>query len=282
MYRSLTLILIIAVSWIIGSGQENKATEEIFSVPDINGRATLLVKPDLPGNLMMDSDGITVTLKVVVDTSGNVISATCSLRCPENVKGLAESAAKESKFAPLVLNGKAVKYDGILAYTFAAQSVNWYGFGQAIQSVHTFDNLSVAPVAAFLTSAYAEEKSRLMGLDSKVDFETRISTIEDVIRLISSKLDEPDAWFFSLGMAMRRISSPFQSDRKLHRDELQSALTEIGKFAESAPSKVNGEVIKKLREIAAFKIAPEASNEELAQAILPLTSKIRFEQRKSH
>src|SRR5947208_16877214 len=81
-------------------------------VPDINGRATSLVKPAFPETAVdMGADGDSVSLMVVVDENGFVISAHCSLNCHPMLKDAAELAAMTSKFKPLEINGRAVRYD---------------------------------------------------------------------------------------------------------------------------------------------------------------------------
>src|SRR5215813_8091451 len=91
--------------------QEKNAESRVFAVPDVNGRATLLVRPSLSGEAMLDNDGTTLTLKIVVEENGNVLSANCSATCPAAVVGPAEVAAKASKFRPLIVDGQAVKYN---------------------------------------------------------------------------------------------------------------------------------------------------------------------------
>ena len=164
MKRAFLSAIIALTTLIVVTGQDTENKERIYSVPDINGRATLLVQPEIPGDVSLKADGSTLIVKVVVDADGNVVSAKCSLDCPKAAAGPAEVAAMASKFRPLIIGGRAVKYDGTLMYTIAVQRVNWYRFGMALHSTYIFDNLSLGPVAAMLTSEFAEERSKLLQL----------------------------------------------------------------------------------------------------------------------
>jgi hypothetical protein len=138
-----------------------------------------------------------------------------------------------------------------------------------------FDNLSLGPVSRQLTSKFNEERVRLDGLDRNVDLKTRISTIEDVIQTIEGKLTGSDKWFFTLGMAVRRVTAPFQSDRALDRAKLRTALAELNSFVNSAPPEVDRTIVANLKILADHKIADEVSNEHLARDIFRLSSMLR-------
>src|SRR5688572_17387615 len=114
-----------------------------FSVPDINKRATSLVKPAVPDALLFgELDGRSIVVKVVVDSAGNVESAKATMEFSPEARGLAEQAAKDSKFEPLFVKGKPERYTGMLQYAFAYEKMDWWGFGTMLASVHNFDNLS--------------------------------------------------------------------------------------------------------------------------------------------
>ena len=161
MKRALLSAIIALTPSIAALGQDPGEKGRVHSVPDLNGRAMLLVRPEIPGDVAVKEDGHTLVVKVVVDANGDVISAKCSLACPREAAGPAEAAATASKFRPLFVNGRAVKYGGTLMYTIAVGKVNWYRFATALQSTYIFDNLSLGPVAAMLTSEFAGERGRL-------------------------------------------------------------------------------------------------------------------------
>jgi protein TonB len=59
----------------------------------------------------------TVSVKIVIDESGNVISAEAVSGHPL-LRAAAVAAAREAQFAPTVYNGSAVKVSGVLTYNF--------------------------------------------------------------------------------------------------------------------------------------------------------------------
>lgn len=235
----------------------------------------LLIQPEIPGDVAVKEDGNTLTVKVVVDANGDVISAKCSLDCPRAAAGLAEAAATASKFRPLFINGRAVKYDGTLMYTIAVERVNWYRFATALQSTFIFDNLSLGPVAAMLTNEFAGERGKLQDLDHGVELPVRWETIKGVRYSIRGKLQGRDAWWFDLGFAMREVTSPFQSDKKLDLSEVQKAMSNLAKFVESAPSDVPPTTVENLRTLSTYKIDSAMPPLEVQQTIFKLVSSIR-------
>ncbi|MEJ7699600.1 MAG: hypothetical protein WKF71_08160 [Pyrinomonadaceae bacterium] len=275
MKRTLLSAIIALTTLIVALGQDSGDKERVYSVPDINGRATLLVQPEIPGDVSLKTDGNTLIVKVVVDADGNVVSAKCSLTCPKEAAGVAAAAAMASKFRPLIIGGRAVKYEGMLMYTIAVEKVNWYRFATALQSTYIFDNLSLGPVAAMLTNEFAEERNKLQDLDHNAELAFRWKTIEGVRNSIRGKLQGKDAWWFNLGFAMREVTSPFQSDKKLDLSEVQAAISNLNKFVESAPSGVPPPTVENLRTLSNYKIDPAMPPQEVHQAIFKLASGIR-------
>jgi hypothetical protein len=275
MKRTLLSAITALSTLIVALGQNSGDKEPLYSVPDINGRATLVVQPEIPADVSLKTDGSTLVVKVVVDTNGNVISAKCLMPCPEAVAGQAEASAMASKFRPLIIGGRAVKYDGTLMYSIAVEKVNWYRFATALQSTYIFDNLSLGPVAAMLTNKFAGEKTKLQELDQTTELAFRWKTIEGVRNSIRGKLQSGDAWRFDLGFAMREVTSPFQSDKKLDLSEVQAAISNLAKFVESAPSDAPPQTIENLRTLSSYKIDPAMAPQEVRQAIFKLASGIR-------
>lgn len=219
-----TFVVVLAIAGVAGAQGIGQAP--IRAVADINGRATLLVKPEFPESaIVTGADGDTVLLNVIVDENGNVVSATCMPNCHPMLKDAAELAAMTSKFKPLVIDGHAVKYRGILVYNFVRERVNWLGFGGALESTRQFDNISFGPVAQMLSKGFASEKASLKKLDADggADYEGRQKGITDVERSLKLKLKGADLWHFDLGMAMRRVTFWISAGR-LNRSEMQKAI----------------------------------------------------------
>ena len=275
MKRTLLSAIIALTPSIVALGQDPGEQERVYAVPDLNGRAVLLVRPEIPSDVAEKEDGNTLIVKVVVDANGDVVSAKCSLACPRAAAGLAEAAATASKFRPLFIKGQAVKYDGTLMYTITMQKVNWYRFATALQSTYIFDNLSLGPVAAMLTNEFSGERGKLQDLDHRVELPVRWETIKGIRESIRGKLQGGDAWWFDLGFAMREVTSPFQSDKKLDLSEVQKAMSNLAKFVESAPSDVSTATVNNLRTLSTYKIDPAMPPQEVHQAIFKLASSIR-------
>jgi hypothetical protein len=155
------------------------------------------------------------------------------------------------------------------------ERVNWYRFATALHSTYIFDNLSLGPVAAMLTSEFAGERSKLQELDRGVELAFRWKTIEGVKGSIRRKLQGRDAWWFDLAFAMREATAPFQSDKKLALSEVQAAISNLSKFVASAPSDVPPPTVENLRTLSNYKIDPAMPPREVHQAIFKLASGIR-------
>jgi hypothetical protein len=247
-----------------------------YSVPDISGRAIDLVKPAFPETaVVVDGDGSTLVLKVVVDEGGNAISAQCSLNCHWMLKDAAELAAMTTKFRPLIVDGRAVKYEGSLMYHFVVERVNWFGFGTALESTRQFDNISFGPVAQILSAQYSDERSRLTALDADggANYDERQKGIAELENTLRPKLRGLDLWQFELGMAMRRATFWLNAG-KIDRVEMQKALTDMETVIASAPEGVSKQVIDDLRAMSRFRIPKEASDRELAKMVYALARRI--------
>lgn len=250
-------------------------------VPDINGMAISLAKPAFPETaVVMNADGDTTIVMVVVDENGVPVSATCSLNCHPMLKDAAEQAALTSRFKPLVVKGRAVKYEGTLHFTFVVERVNWFRFGTALESTRQFDNLSLGPVAQMLSPAFAEEKQKLLSLDGEgVDLEKRWKVIADVTTSVRSKLKDDDLWRFNLSLALRQISFWTMAAAKTDRVELQKAIDALPAVTAAAPEGTSEKLIDGLREIAKFRVPQETDERELRRSISELMRKIQTELR---
>jgi hypothetical protein len=165
-------------------------------------------------------------------------------------------------------------------YTIAVERVNWYRFGTALYSTAVFDNISLGPVAAMLTTEFADEKNKLLDVDKAVDYATRVKTIENVRDSLKSKLKPTEVWWFTLGMAVRATGTPFQSNRPLNREKVQNALINLGKFVESAPKEIPQDIIEDLKAASLHKLDDALSKRDQFEAVLKLTSRIDPDRRK--
>lgn len=247
-----------------------------YSVPDLQKRATLFIKPAVPDVLLMDElDGKTIVVRVLVDASGNVEVANATLGFSEQARLAAEQAARESKFEPLVVRGKAERYAGTLNYSFAYEKMDWWAFGTMLESVHNFDNISVAPVADKLTIRWAEEKSQLAAIDRVKDIDERIKTIASMIAHFRSKLTGRDRWLFSAAVAVRNVTFWPMAMEKIDRVALQNGLAAISTLTNDAPPAIPAEFVDAIRQMAAYKIDPTMDESKLRDEIMKFSMGLR-------
>lgn len=254
-------------------GQEPEGGVKVYGVPDLNGRAVVLVKPDLPSSVDIPVDGLIMLLRVIVDANGDVVSAQCSSKCPNDARLPAEAAARASKFRPLVVAGQAVGFGGTLSYSITGQKVNWYRFATVLQSAFAFRNLSLGPAAALLTNEFADERTRLQQIDTNAEVPRR-ATMEAVKHSIDAKLKGTDRWWFDLGLCVRAVTVPFQASGKLDIDGLQDDIDYLARFTKSPPTDVPPAALAALRELASYKIDPNMPPKEVGDAIFKIESGI--------
>jgi protein TonB len=83
----------------------------------VNGKATSLPKPAYPAAARAVGAKGSVSVSVLIDENGNVVSASASGGHPL-LRGPAEQAARRAKFAPTQLSGQPVKVSGVITYVF--------------------------------------------------------------------------------------------------------------------------------------------------------------------
>jgi TonB family protein len=83
----------------------------------LNGKAIVMPQPDYPPIAAQAKASGTVTVQVLVDETGNVVSAHAVSGHPL-LQAAAVAAARQAKFSPTSLMGEPVKVTGVLSYTF--------------------------------------------------------------------------------------------------------------------------------------------------------------------
>lgn len=86
----------------------------------LNGRAIELPKPIYPPIARQAHASGTVVVQVIIDETGNVISAHAISGHPL-LQSVCVAAARGAKFSPTKLAGQPVKVTGVITYTFVAQ-----------------------------------------------------------------------------------------------------------------------------------------------------------------
>lgn len=83
----------------------------------LNGKAISLAKPEYPPAARAVRASGAVNVKVTIDEQGNIISASAVSGHPL-LRAAAEEAARNSKFAPTLLQGVPVRITGVIVYNF--------------------------------------------------------------------------------------------------------------------------------------------------------------------
>ncbi|MGB7068447.1 MAG: TonB family protein [Pyrinomonadaceae bacterium] len=83
----------------------------------LNGKATNLPKPPYPAAARAVRASGAVTVQVLIDESGRVVSANATGGHPL-LRNAAENAARGARFSPTMLSGQAVKVTGVITYNF--------------------------------------------------------------------------------------------------------------------------------------------------------------------
>lgn len=86
----------------------------------LNGKAIDLPKPPYPPAARAVRASGAVNVQVTVDEDGNVVSAVAVSGHPL-LRPSAVTAARNAKFKPTILSGKAVKVTGVIVYNFAPE-----------------------------------------------------------------------------------------------------------------------------------------------------------------
>ena len=86
----------------------------------LNGRAISKPQPAYPAIARAAKASGTVTVQVLVDERGNVISASAVSGHPL-LQQSAVAAARQAKFSPTLLSGQPVKVSGVITYNFVLQ-----------------------------------------------------------------------------------------------------------------------------------------------------------------
>lgn len=83
----------------------------------LNGKATSLPKPAYPPAAKAVRASGAVSVQVLIDESGRVVSASAVSGHPL-LRNAAEGAARGARFSPTLLSGQAVKVSGVITYNF--------------------------------------------------------------------------------------------------------------------------------------------------------------------
>ena len=145
------------------AGSSNKAVPMQISGGVLNGKATSLPKPSYPPAARAVGASGAVSVQVLLDENGDVISATAVSGHPL-LRAAAVDAARGAKFAPTRLNGNPLKVSGIITYNFVA-ALSPSGLGFMVMRAERSGNFAGhMHLASQLPADWLEEKQILNSL----------------------------------------------------------------------------------------------------------------------
>jgi protein TonB len=95
-------------------------TKTVVSGGVLNGKAISKPQPAYPPIAKAARASGTVTVQILVDESGRVVSANAVSGHPL-LQQAAVSAARQARFSPTLLSGQPVKVSGVITYNFVLQ-----------------------------------------------------------------------------------------------------------------------------------------------------------------
>lgn len=241
------------------SGNTNNV--KLISGGVLNGKATSLPKPAYPAAAKAVRAGGAVTIQIVIDEEGNVVSAT-SVSGHPLLRSASEKAALSARFSPTKLSGIPVGVTGLLVYNFVA-SVEWLSIGKRLSSNETLDFNSAS---LDLPPNFAPEKQRI----EKMAEDKSTSDIEGVISLIEIKLnaEQLNLWEFQIGTTIGRILA-----EQKNSNSTRTNLLKIRQLVDFSPTSVSSERLEKMKELSNFSNSSKLSDKDI-QTIIELCETI--------
>lgn len=114
--RGIFLVAVLSITGLV-SAQTEPAKPKTISGGVLNGKATSLPKPVYPAEARAAKASGAVSVQVLIDEGGNVISANAVAGHPL-LRMAATEAAQRATFAPTLLSGNPVKVSGVITFNF--------------------------------------------------------------------------------------------------------------------------------------------------------------------
>ena len=162
-------ILSIASIIVLGSSIVS-AQEQLKQVSGgvLNGKATALAKPPYPAAARAVRAEGAVSVQVLIDENGNIESAAAISGHPL-LRQATETAARESKFLPTMLQGQPVKVSGIIVYNFISD-INWLQVGYNLTKAENTDisaaDIHAGAIRSKIPAEWTTERELAVGLMS--------------------------------------------------------------------------------------------------------------------
>jgi TonB family protein len=227
--------------------QEKSTPDETPSQKVAGGEPISLAKPTYPPLARALRIGGQVLVKVIIDESGNVISATAETGHPLLHKA-AEEAALKSKISPVLIDGVPVKATARITFNFVGPA-DWEAIASGLATIEMGKpQVSYGLKASEFTGEGLQEEAKEYDLLTKdITTDGKAIRATKLIKSIQSKLEalQPiDAWYFRLGLTKTRLRE--YAERPGGEADFQSHLPELMVLYNSVPGGIPGERVEAL------------------------------------
>ncbi len=269
--------------------KENPAAKQIQGGV-LNGKATSLPKPPYPAAARAVGASGAVSVQVLIDENGDVVSATAVSGHPLLAASSVE-AARSAKFTPTTLSGQPVKVSGIITYNFVPAAApeklgdkgllseipvtdrdNIWALGLFCAFIQTADveavrligdeqefNAMLKDISSSVSAGTAEYKPTLEKLGSP-DIGIRADAARELLRLARREFDGEQNWQIDVGEQVGFVLSELLRQKLLYvktgvaydANVLRTHLRRVSDLVATAPSGVSLESKGRFRRIAAF------------------------------
>lgn len=286
-------IIILIFSLTNSFSQENiKSAPKKISGGVVNGKAISLPKPVYPAEAKEGNINGSVNVEIIIDRSGNVISAK-AVSGHILLQNPAVEAAKEAKFHPTLLEGVPVEVSGTIVYNFQTQN------NDSIENEDPDKDLKFLPMTigtmlsayeflgsepeideAFIniTSVFSNFNSKFQ-LDedfSTKTFEEKKLIVKKFGTIYENELNSDDKWQFKIGSLAGEIMGKFGKDEQniqvMNAVELKIMLSKIRDLTYSAPTGFPKHILEKFKTVGNFvnrnDLQEKRSQQEVGNAII--------------
>ena len=287
--KSICLAIIFALGVLLSSASAQRPTPKIISGGILNGKAVSLPKPPYPDAARAVKASGAVGVKVLIDETGNVISAEAVSGHPL-LRAASVQAALAAKFSPTQLSGQPVKVSGVITYNFvpsadtplgktgllagvpASDREKLWGFGFFFSLIQTVDaetirligdeqefNKILKDLSTDLTDDVAEYKPMLEKVSS-TDFNIRSEAARDFLRAVRKELNAEQNWQVDVGEQLGLLLGEVLRQKLLYiktgvaydANILRTHLQRISDMIAAAPEGATPESKAKFQKVAAF------------------------------
>lgn len=287
LFRSVLLLAVLTSSTYIGVSAQTKKVPLPISAGVVNGKALTLPKPVYPENALKAKLSGSVSVQVLIDETGRIISAK-AVSGLENVslRIAAENAALKAIFSPTLLKGQPAKVSGVIVYNFAAEKSNEeklrvFSVAAYLTIVRTFapdldkfkDALDEKELFKNDEEDFGDFAPVLKSLESmeKLPVNKRLEAVDYALSLVRAKLTDSDRWQYEVGKNLGEILGPIMwlmassndpDISKLDGASIKLNLNKISDLTLSTPPDFPADVLAKLKVFAAIGVKDKLSTRE--------------------